>query len=461
MKQQTIRFAATGARIATGAVVAAACVFGVVVSVNAPWPQIHSVPAGTTVTPVPADAQVVCDGSFRVLGRDASQADLMVSAAVPRLTIDGAEAAATTAPLDQSDVIGGTGAQSITAQVKDRAVPQIAASESVSLDEEDISGFAAAPCREPSLNTWLIGGNVSTGAADVIVLSNPGAVTATIALDVYGETRKASTVLVPAMTQLGVPLASVAAGERSPIVRVSSSGAPIRASLQSTLVRTLDPVGIEVQDGVSGPQNDLRILGVRSAPIAEGDDANGLIVRMLAPEEDGSATVRVRSASSDAVIAEYPVDLVASTPTEIALDGLPEGDYDIELESTAQIVAGVRQSVHAGAQEDFAWMLPAPELAPEAELTFSVPGGAPATLFLRNAGDADITVVLDGDDDHRVQLPAGAGMALPVEAGGHSLQPSGRVHAAVGLGGAEGSAAIAGWPLWSGAATARPILVRP
>src|SRR5690606_18329237 len=116
-------------------------------------------------------------------------------------------------------------------------------------------------------------------ASDVIVLSNPGAVAATVALDVYGETRRASTVVVPPMTQLGVPLASVAAGERSPVVQVSSSGAPVRASLQSALVRTLDAVGIDVQDGVSGAQTDLHLLGVRSVPVAEGDDANSVVVR--------------------------------------------------------------------------------------------------------------------------------------------------------------------------------------
>jgi hypothetical protein len=461
MKQQTIRFAATGARVATGAVVAAACVFGVLTAVAAPWPEVRTAPAGTKVAPVPADALLVCDGSFRVLGRDASQAGLMVSAATPRLRIDGAADQAKTAPLDQSDVTGGGGAQSITAKVKDRAVPQVAASESVTIDAEDASGFAAAPCREPSLNSWLIGGDVSTGASDVIVLSNPGAVTATVTLDVYGESRRASTVLVPAMTQLGVPLASVAAGERSPIVRATSAGAPIRASLQSTLVRTLDAVGIDVQDGVSGAQNGLRILGIRSAPITDGDDASGLVVRMLAPDADGSATVRVRSASSAEIIAEYPVDLVAATPAEIALAGLPEGYYDIEIESSAQLVAGVHQTARAGAREDFAWMLPAPELAPEAELAFSVPTGAPATLFLRNPGDAEVTVTIDGADRKQVQLPAGGGAVVPVRAGGHTLLPSGRVHAAIGMGGESGSAAVAGWPLWGGAATDRPILVRP
>jgi hypothetical protein len=151
MKQQTIRLAATGARVATGAVVAAACVFGVVAAVAAPWPEVHSDQVGTTVTPVPSDALLVCNGAFRALGRDAGQADLMVSAGAPRVRIDGAADDAKTAQLDMSDVTGGAGAQSITAHVKDRVVPQVAASESLTGSDSDASGVAAAPWREPSL----------------------------------------------------------------------------------------------------------------------------------------------------------------------------------------------------------------------------------------------------------------------------------------------------------------------
>lgn len=461
MKQQTIRLAATGARVATGAVVAVACVFGVVAAVAAPWPDVQTEQIGTTVTPVPSDALLVCNGSFRALGRDAGQADLMVSAGTPRMRLDGAADEAKTAQLDMSDVTGGAGAQSITAQVKERIVPQVAASESLRITADDVSGFAAAPCREPSLSSWLVGGDVSTGASDIIVLSNPGAVTATVALDVYGETRKASTVVVPPATQLGVPLASIAAGERSPVIQVSSSGAPVRASLQSRLVRTLDAVGIDMQDGVSGAQTDLQLLGVRSAPVAEGDDANGLVVRILAPGADGGATVRVRSAASGEVVDEYPVDLVTAVPTEIALAGLPDGAYDIEIEASTPVVAGARQTARAGSQEDFAWMLPAPELTPDAETLFSVPGGPAATLFLRNPGDTEVTVSLSGADERSVRLAAGGVAAVPVRAGAHTLLPNGRIHAAIGMGGEKGSAAIASWPLWAGTATGQPILVRP
>lgn len=460
MKQRTIRLAATGARVATGAVVAAACVLGVVAGAAAPWPEVRNEASGVTVAPVPADAVLVCNGSFRALGRDATQASLMVSATVPTVRIDGAADGVEAAPLAMPDLAGGSGAQSLTGRVQDREVPQFSASESVRLSDDDLSGFAAAPCREPSLGTWLVGGDLSVGASDVIVLSNPGQVTATVDLAAYGDSRRASTVVVPAMTQLGVPLASVAAEGRAPVVHVSSSGAPIRAALQAGLVRTLDPVGIDLQDGMSGPQSELLILGARSAAATEGDDTTGVVVRMLSPEDDATATVRVLGAAPGQAFEEYPVELAAGLPVEIALSGLPDGAHDIAIESSAPVVAAARQTARAGAEEDFAWALPSPELAAKATTLFSVPGGAPATLFLRNSGDEPITASLSGTRSQDVQLPAGASAELVVSAGGYALTATGRVHAAVGMRGGAGSPALAGWPLWAGAATHQPIVVR-
>lgn len=461
MKQSTIRFAATGARVATGAIIATACALGVVAAAAAPWPQVRSEPAATTVTPVPSDAVLVCNGSFRALGRDASRAGLMVSAATMGMRVDGAEDELTTAPLAMPDLTGGSGAQVLIGPVKDRAVPLFAASESVRLSDEDATGFAAAPCREPSLETWLVGGSVATGASDIILLSNPGSVTATVELDVYGDSRTASTVVVPALTQLGLPLASVAAGSRSPVVRVVSSGAPVRAVLQSTLVRTLDAVGVDLQDGVSGPQSSQVILGVRATPVTAGDDSTGVVVRMLAPDAGAHATVRVRASGSDTIVDEYPVDLPPSAPTEIALSGLVEGAYDIEISSTAPVVAGARQVGRAGSAEDFAWSLPSPQLIAGAAAPFSIPRGAPATLHLRNPGDMPITVELvpaDGQQARTIGLDAGGSAEVGVETGGYTLTPSGRVNAAIGM---HAGAAIAAWPLWAGPATQQPIVVRP
>ncbi|SJN30722.1 Putative secreted protein [Microbacterium esteraromaticum] len=461
MKQRTIHLAATGARVATGAVVAAACVLGVVAAVAAPWPEVQSTSAHTTVTPVPGDALVVCNGSFRILGRDSSKAGSMYSAGAPRLRVDGAADDADATDLNMPDITGGAGAQAIIAKVKDREAPLIAASESMQLSDEDARGFAAAPCREASMRSWLVGGDVTTGASDIILLSNPGSVPATVDLSIYGEKRAASTVVVPPMTQIGVPLASVAAGERRPVIDVVSTGAPVRATLQSTLVRTLDAVGADLQDGVSGAQRDVLLLGVRSSQAADGDDSTGIVVRMLAPDADAQAVVTVRNAVSGALVDEYEVELEGAKPMEIALAGSASSAYDIEIAASEPIVAGARQTARSGSKEDFAWMLPAPELAADAPMMFSVPNGPQATLYLRNTADEPITVTIDGPDGRTVELAASASTAVPLKTGGHTLQSTGHLHAAISMQGGQGSASIAGWPLWAGAATQHPIVVRP
>lgn len=461
MKPRTLRLAATGARLAVGTVVAAACVLGVAAAAATPWTGVRTAPATTTLKPVPRDAVLVCNGSFRVLGRDATKAGQMVSAASTVVRTDGATDVTTT-PLKMPELLGGTGAMSITGKVKNREVPQFSASEAVQLTDADATGFAAAPCREPALESWLVGGDVSVGASDIILLTNPGAVTAKVDLTVFGDKRDVSTVVVPAGTQMGVPLASIASGARLPVVHVVSSGAPVRATLQSTLVRTLDAVGVDLQDGVIGPQNTQDILGVQAAPATEGDDTStGVVVRMLSPNAAAKARVLITSATTGAAVDEYSVDLAAATPSEVSLSGLGKGAYDIRIVSDQPVIAGARQVARAAGAEDFAWSLPSPQLAANDTTMFSVPDGAPATLYLHNPGDTKLSVTLGGDADRTVQLAPGASASLGVQAGGYSLSSTGRVSAAVGMLGGDGSAAVASWPLWPGAATTQPIVVRP
>lgn len=450
----------SAARLVTGALVAGGCVFAVVAGAAAPLPEVHNTPAVTTVTPTPGDTVLVCNGSFRALGRDSTRADSMVSAASPSLTVDRSQTDPEARAIEMQSITGGEGAQSLTGVVANRTAPLVSAAESVIVSAEDLYGFAATPCREPSMTSWLVGGDVSVGASDIIVLTNPGDVPTTAQLDVYGESRSAGSAVIPPQTQVSLPLASLASGMTRPVVQVTSSAVPIRASLQSALIRTLDPVGIDMQDGVAGPQARLTVLGVR-AFANPGDDASGVVLRMLSPETDARAVVRVRAATETAVTDEVAVDLTAAVPSEITLSGLAPGIYDIDIDASAPIVAAVRQSAVSGTRADFAWMTPAPEIAdPRA---FSVPRGPAATLFIRNPGSADVTVQLSGSAaEETLTVPAGATVSVSLRPGGSSLlSPSGPVHAAVSMSGGDDDASLAGWPLISGAATQQPITVYP
>ncbi len=460
-RQGAARAAATGVRIAVGAIVAVACAGAAVVGVHAPWPEVAHEPAQVRVTPVPGNTQLVCDGSFRALGRDASQAQLMTSAGLPRLVSGGTEGEPSADGLEMPGLAGGSGARTLTGTVQGRTAPLIAAVESIVLDAEDLSGLAAAPCRAPALQTWLVGGSAATGSADVIVLSNPSDVASTVTFAVFGSKRAASTAVVPPKTQTALPLASIAPGESTPVVQVVASGAPVRAVLQSSYVRVLDPAGIDLQDGVPDAQRSLAFTGVRMGDAGAGDDSAAPVLRMLSPGADTTAVVRVRGEGGSADADEYTVPLKQGIPAEVSLGGLDKGFHDVEVTAESPIVGAVRQTEAAGAAADFAWMTPAPKIS--ADVMFAVPSDLDAALHLLNDGDAAVTVtVADGDDEKRVEVPAHGSASAALRGGSTPvLSSSGPVRAALSAVGPAGTAQIAGWPLWPGDRTQQSITVYP
>src|SRR5699024_6410248 len=97
------------------------------------------------------------------------------------------------------------------ASAEQGGAPLLAAAEAITLASDDLTGLAGAACREARTESWLVGGSVETGTNDLIVLSNPGDVTATATMTVFGLAQTSTTQLVPAGTQISVPLSSIAA----------------------------------------------------------------------------------------------------------------------------------------------------------------------------------------------------------------------------------------------------------
>jgi hypothetical protein len=459
-RTRAVRVAATSARVLTGAVVAAACVAGTVAALAAPLPGISHEPAQVAVTPPPGDTVLVCNGDFRALGRDTASPLQMQSAEAPRLTVGQSHGEPETTALSVPDLPGAGQVRRLTGVAEGREAPLLAATESLTLSAGDLAGFAAAPCREARTESWLIGGSVQTGAEDVIVLTNPGAVPATVTLTVYGATRGASTSIVPAGTQVALPLTSIAAGATAPVVKVSATGAPVRAVLQSSLTRTLDPVGIDLQDAVSGPQQHPVIPGVRVHD-EEGDSSTAAIVRMLSPDADTSAVVTVRAVGQTAAAMTYPVDLVAGQPLEVSLADLAPGDYTVSVDADRAVLAGLREEDGAGPGSDFAWALPAPAIADD--VLVAIPAGPSAVLHLVNDDDQDAVVTVaradGGGAPQEVTVPAGSSASVAVQPRTVvSLTPSAPVHASVAM---SAAGALAVWPVWPGAGAEKSITVYP
>ncbi|MDQ0645071.1 DUF5719 family protein [Microbacterium murale] len=453
---RAIRVVATSARLLVGAVIAVGCVVGVTAAVALPWPGIVNEPAQVSVTPTAGDTTLVCTGDFRAIGRNTQNAGQMSSAGESALTAErsgaSAESELTASDLFTADFSGpATG----PLQLVGSAAP-IAAAESISLAAEDLSGLAASACREPSTESWLIGGTVETGTSDLVILSNPGDVTATATITVFGTEQSSTTTLVPAGTQLAVPLSSVAAGLQQPVVRVTAAGAPLRAVLQSSLIRTLDPSGIDLQDTAGAPRTDLTFAGVQV--LTTSPDSAVTVLRLMATDQAGQATITIRSNGEEVQTMSVPLE--AAIPVEVNLDGLPTGVYSVEVAAEAPVVGAVRQITGIGIGADFAWMTPAPELS--GEVAVAVPDGPNPRIHLVNSAESEAAVTLTptaGGTAEELVVPAGGSLAVKVsEDATYSLSTDTPLHAAIVL---AGTNAMAGWPIWPAAAAQDAVTVYP
>ena len=456
---RAFRVAATSARVLTGALVAAACVVGVVVGVTAPWPTVAHEPAQAEITPLPGDTVLVCNGDLRAVGRNPSTPLEMVSAAPPLLTVEGSAGRPESSPLTATDLADGGSAQRLVGVVEGRDAPLVGATESIAIAEDDLAGFAAAPCRPASTESWLVGGSVQTGTEDLIVLTNPGVVPSTVTLVVQGAARGSHTVIVPAESQVALPLTSIAAGSEFPIVKVTATGSPVRAVLQSSLTRTLDPSGIDLQDSVAAPQRQPLIPGIRVYE-NQGDNADMAVLRLMSPAVDSQAVVTVNELGSSATADEYTVSLTADAPTELSLSTLGPGDYTVRVDADEPVLAAVRQQEAAGPQSDFAWVMPAPEL--DDEVYVSIPAGPTPVLVLANGEDSDAmaqVTPVGGGDPIEVTVPAGSSASVDVQPRTvYAVTASGSIHASVTM---TAVGALAVWPVWPSAGTQQSITVYP
>lgn len=456
------RAVATGARLIAGAVVSAACVTGVAVAIPAAWPTVRNSPAHTTITPVAGDTLLSCAGSFLALGRDATQASRLSVAATPQL-VSGAAGATTLTPanLGMSGVAGGDSVPGFRAPPEDRKPAQAAAAQSLTVSADDLAGFAASACRPPSMESWVVGGAGTTGSADILLIANPGTVTANVVFTEYGSqggTHSSELVVAPG-TQATVPLVAGSAGESSPVVKVTSSGAPVRVALQSSLIRTLDPVGIDVQDAIAQPSKELSLLGVRAVVGSDDDDNASTAVRLLAPDADATVTLQPRSAADgSAVGTPKTVKLTAGQVGSVNFSALKPGLYAIDVTATSPVVAAAWQTTGFAKGSDFAWMTPAPVVT--GQTTFAVADGPAPQLHLQNASDQAATVELApvaGGKAQRIALKAGGAATIALSGSTvYGLSSETAVRAAVAY---SGIGRLAGYPVWAADTTAAAITV--
>ncbi|MFS0867888.1 DUF5719 family protein [Microbacterium sp. 179-B 1A2 NHS] len=455
-------------RVVLGTVVSAAFVAGVVLAAPMTLPTVDRGLLSVTAAPEASTSILACSGPVLALGRDIEDVSALTPAAEQRVVVAATPGAdePEAADMVSADVPGGPPAASFSAAPVDRTRTDLAAAGSAVVDDPDLAGFAATACTPPAMESWLVAGSGLTGAADLVVLANPGDVAAQVDLTVFGvEGRSApdagAGILVPPGTQRVVPLAGLALGEQSPVVLVSATQAPVQATLQSSITRTLVPGGLDQTGATSAPALRQVIPAFRA--VAGEESALDATVRVLAPSDHATADVAVTAVGADTPVFTAPdLDLAAGTPLEVELDPLPAGLYRVDIASDAPVVAGLWEASGVGPGSDFAWY-PASEEIDVASL-FAVAAGPAARLAVSGDPEADRTVTLTADagagDASEIEVPAGRTVTIDLRAGAvYRLDPGeGAVRANITY---AGEGALAAYPVVPADAAAAPVVVRP
>jgi len=495
------RAALVGLRVVAGTVGIVAAVAVIAATGLLPLPS-HRISVPTVaVTPEPADQVRVCPGALLRLGDEAGQnANSASSLGAPKVTSVGIGAELVSRPLDLSDAdTGGGSSAPDELTIPPAAGATLAGAQSQVANASDYTGFAAASCAEPSGSIWLVGGSTAVGRSTLLTLANPSAVDATVAITILSSSGPVSApgmsgIVVKAGAQRVIPLAGYAPDVKTPVVHVVARGGQVVAALQQSIVRGLDPGGIDLVEAAAAPEKHLVIPGVRvvnaigvnkTLALADWDDVVAA-VRVAVP---GLRAAKVRVSLMPEVAKldglSFEMDVSAGQVSELGLDSaggtdsgavaIPDGMYTVVIEADQPVVAGVRVStaVDPAATDptatvsdttappsDFAWFGASPILT--GDTAVAVASGPAPMLSAMNPTTASVTVILESQADGKtlsLVIPPGGSASMAVEPGTvYLLKHATGLLAAVSY---AGKAQLAHYAVSSAGPVSGPILVRP
>ncbi|OWP21569.1 hypothetical protein CBF90_10045 [Microbacterium sp. AISO3] len=454
-------------RLAAGAVAAAVVGGGVIVAAAAPWPTLAREPMSLDVVPEAARSVAACDGPLLALGRDATAAGA-ITAAAPSSVVSAADSgdptSYTLATPDRADE--GAPPAAFSAEPTGGVPTDLGAASSASLDDPDLRGLAVSACTRPAMESWLVGGSAATGASDLVLLTNPGDVAATVDLRVFGadgaqDPVAGRDIVVAARSQRAIPLAALRRGEQSPVVQVTAQGAPVRASLQSALTRTLIAGGVD-QVGASALPATQQVIPAVDVTVAPDSvaSAGGMSVRLMATAADTLASVTVRSVADGSVVSQQDaIALAAGRPLELEVTGMPVGEYTVTATAADPLVAAAWTSTDQATAADFAWAVGAP-LVDAPTLVAVAPGPGPTLTLTADQETAATLTPVSGGESQTVQLAAGQSRTIDVAAGTvYRLDPGpGGIRGSVGF---SGAGQLGTYPVTGSAAAAAELTVYP
>ncbi len=236
---------------------------------------------------------------------------------------------------------------------------------------------------------------------------------------------------MPAGSERAVLLEGAAAEQPRIVVHVVASGGLVAAYLQDSALRGLTPAGVDDVVPGTAPARRQVVPGV-SVGASKADGADVAVLRLLAPDEAGTAQVHVLGPDGEV---SFPggtdVALDAGAVIDLPLGGLPEGSYTVVVDADVPVLAGamITRGVDVGAatrdpdlplerawaasvQPGTAGPLALPGLATW-HLVIAVPDAAPGTDA--PDGPADVNVELVGADGSvTTGTPVAAGTSITV-----------------------------------------------
>ncbi|WP_246454357.1 DUF5719 family protein [Leucobacter denitrificans] len=296
-----------GARALTGVLITAAAAAGALLIGTLNFPTVESEPRATQVDTMQTGArELVCAGAFAELGADPSRPDVALPVGRTNVSVsgDGERKELGSSDTDSTSV---GGAAVFTGTMSE----PLAAAQIQQLDTATLSGTVAGECVEPVNEQWLLGGASMLGYSTTLSLGNPGSVAATVHISVFDENGKiddqqTSGVIVAPQSQQIISLNGYAPDSERFAVRVTSTGAPVGASLSVSQIDGINPVGAATVTRQVRAETVSVVPGVANEAVGNhGDgDADSFPVRVqaIAPgEAAGTAEVFALSAEGERI----------------------------------------------------------------------------------------------------------------------------------------------------------------
>ncbi|MER1995050.1 MAG: DUF5719 family protein [Arthrobacter sp.] len=398
---------------------------GNVTSVDAEFsPVSESASTAVTTAVVGGAGTSLAPAALSVLGSGAAVAEIEPGSEVPL------------AGTRLAGVLAGKSVDSVTAFEAEPSGDQPAVANAVmgyTASDGDLAGLAAANCQTPANDMWLLGARTTVGATAVLRLNNPSVTPASVDLEIFGTDGRIEAggsrgiVVAPGETR-SIVLAGLASSQESAAVRVRSSGGPVSAFIEQSILRGLTAGGVEIIEPTTAPGPRQVITGVAlqspesTRKLAEqpGYESVSPVLNVAVPgTSDASVHLRVFGDKGEVEIPGGGVFSVpAGTVGKIPLAELPEGTYTLDLSADVSVAAAAVFSRGTEPEERVELAVaPADTRLGSEHLAVAVPGGQSSLVLSAPDGAGEVRLRALGTDgtlqeEKTVSVPEGRTLTL-------------------------------------------------